>query len=173
VVGMLLCYHPVYRVVKSNAVGLLQHDALSWQIRNGAFETLNGLDLGTRVTDEALRKWIDGLSLEERRLLTDTVFRVIASLDSESLDPLVTDFTASSLTMLSAVRKLEPETRAEMRRMIRELYATGAGEAVRMLLFAVFRRAAESAPAKAQRLEQVKAREEQLLERLKEKLPKM
>ena len=55
VVGMLLCYHPVYRVVRSNTLGLLQHDALTWQVRDGAFETLAGLDLGTRLTDEALR----------------------------------------------------------------------------------------------------------------------
>ncbi len=161
VVGMLLCYHPVYRVVRSSAIGLLQHDALSWQLRDGDFELMQGLDLGTRMTDEALRQWIDGLSLEQRKTLTDAVFRIISSLDSDTLSPLVTDLASSSLKMLGAVRRLDPETRAEVRRMLRDLYELGAGEAMRMLLYAVTRRAADaSAP-----LEHEGSRHEGLLER--------
>jgi hypothetical protein len=140
VVGMLLCYHPEYQVVRSTSVGLLQHDALTWQIRDGAFETLEGLDLGTRLTDEALRQWIDGLSLAERRMLTDTVFRLISSLDSETVDPLVRDFPASSIRLFAAFRRLEPETRAEMRRLLNGLFASGANEAARVLLPAALRR---------------------------------
>jgi len=166
VVGMLLCYHPVYKVVKSSAVGLLQHDALSWQIRDGEFALLDGLDLGTRMTDEALRQWIDGLSLEQRRKLTDTVFRVISALESDTLNPLVTDLASSSLKMLGALRKLDPETRAEMRRMLGELYALGAGEAVRMLMFAVTRRAADSPASPGQFVERIKEKQEGLLEKL-------
>lgn len=167
VVGMLLCYHPVYTVVKSTSVGLLQHDALSWQMKNGEFETLQGLDLSTRITDEALRKWIDSLTLEDRRMLTETVFRIISAIDSENLDPLVKDFTGSSLKMFGAVRKLEPERRADMRRLMRELYASGAGEAVRMLLYAVIQRAAESPVSAFPLVERIKNRQQELLEKLK------
>jgi len=139
VVGMLLCYHPVYRVVKSSSIGLLQHDVLTWQIRDGAFELLDGLDLGTRMTDEALRQWIDRLSLDERRMLTNTVFGLISTLDSETVDPLVQDFPRSSVRLFSAFRRLEPETRSEMRRMLGDLFSSGASEAARVLLPVTFR----------------------------------
>lgn len=139
VVGMLLCYHPVYRVVKSNSIGLLQHDVLTWQIRDGAFEFLHDLDLGTRMSDEALRLWIDRLSLPERRMLTDTVFGLIATLDSETVDPLVQDLPRSSVKLFSAFRRLEPGVRSEMRRMLGELFSSGASEAARMLLTVTFR----------------------------------
>ena len=143
VVGMLLCYHPVYRVVRSNTLGLLQHDALTWQVRDGAFETLAGLDLGTRLTDEALRLWIDNLTLDDRQLLTDAVFRIISSIDPETIDPLVQDPAGSSIRMLSAFRRLEPETRVRVRKMLGDLFASGANEAARMLLPGTFRRIAE------------------------------
>ncbi|MDD3213495.1 MAG: DUF2974 domain-containing protein [Eubacteriales bacterium] len=172
VVGMLLCYHPVYTVVKSSTIGLLQHDALSWQVKNGEFETLHGLDLSTRITDEALRKWIDGLTLDDRRMLTETVFRIISAIDSENLDPLVQDFTGSSLKMLGAVRRLEPERRADMRRIMHELYASGAGEAVRMLLYAVVQRAAESPVSPVPLVERMKTRQQELLEKLKTQVVK-
>lgn len=140
VVGMLLCYHPVFVVVRSHAIGLLQHDALTWQIREGNFETLGGLDLGTRMADEALRQWIDRLTLEDRRFLTDTVFGIIATLDGETIDPLVQDLTGSTVKLLSAFRRLPPDTRAQTRRLLGELFTSGASEAVRLLLPGTFRR---------------------------------
>ncbi|NLI20612.1 MAG: DUF2974 domain-containing protein [Clostridiales bacterium] len=144
VVGMLLCYHPTYHVVRSSALGLWQHDALTWQIRDARFERLEGLDLGTRLTDEALRQWIDGLSLSERRMLTDTVFRLIAAVDPETVDPLVQNLPGSTVKLIAAFRKLEPEARSELRRLLGELFASGANEAARMLLPAAFRRLVEA-----------------------------
>ncbi len=167
VVGMLLCYHPVYHVVRSTGIGLLQHDALTWQLNDGAFETLEGLDLGTRVTDEALRQWIDTLTLEDRRLLTDTVFRLISSLDPETVDPLVKDLPASSIRLFAAFRKLEPETRAEMNRLLGGLFTSGASEAARAILPATFRRLVDPSASLAGRLH---GRQEELVERVKHKL---
>ena len=146
VVGMLLCYHPVYVVVRSHAIGLWQHDALTWQITGGTFETLEGLDLSTRMADEALRQWIDRLTLEDRRFLTDTTFRVIATLDGDTIDPLVQDLPGSTVKLYSAFRRLEPDTRAQARRLLADLFTSGASEAVRMLLSVTFRRSAAGEP---------------------------
>lgn len=150
VVGMLLCYHPVFTVVRSNAIGLLQHDALSWQVRDGAFETVDGLDLGTRMADEALRLWIDRLTPDDRFFLTETVFRIISTLDAETIDPLVQDPAGSTVRMFSAFRRLEPETRVRTRRILGDLFTSGANEAARLLLPGTFRRFVEprgAAPA--------------------------
>lgn len=166
VVGMLLCYHPTYSVVKSTALGLFQHDALTWQIKDGVFEMLEGLDLGTRLTDEALRQWIDGLTTDDRRFLTETVFRLIATVDSETIDPLVQDFAGSSLKLFSAFRKLEPQTRMEMRRMLGDLFSSGASEAARMLLPSALRRFVESSAPVTEPVEKGKAKQEKQLEKL-------
>ncbi|MCE5344459.1 MAG: DUF2974 domain-containing protein [Eubacteriales bacterium] len=166
VVGMLLCYHPSYTVVHSTALGLLQHDALTWQIKDDEFNTLDGLDLGTRVADEALRQWIDKLSLSERRMLTDTVFHVISTLDTETFDPLVQDWPASSLKLIGAFRKLEPEIRTEMRRLLGDLFSSGASETARLLLPAVFRHSGEIATPIQQLHQQVRQQEVELREKI-------
>ena len=38
-VGMLLEHEEDYKVVKSNQKGIMQHDAMSWQIMGNAFQT--------------------------------------------------------------------------------------------------------------------------------------
>jgi len=167
VVGMLLCYHPSYCVVKSTALGLFQHDALTWQIKGGEFEKLDGLDLGTRMTDDALRQWIDRLTIDDRQLLTETVFRLISVVDSETLDPLVQDITGSSIKLFSAFRKLEPETRTEMRRMLGDLFSSGASEAARTLLPSAIRRLVESPAPVTDLVEKVKSKQEELLGKLR------
>lgn len=180
VVGMLLCYHPVYQVVRSNTIGLLQHDAMTWQIKNGSFETLPGLDVSAHVTDEALRQWIDHLSLEDRRKLTDTVFYIVSALDSDTVDPLMQDFPASSRKLFNAFRKLDPETRAHTRRIIGDLFSSGASEAAHLLLPATMRNtsaitqpATQLAEHLKERQAHVKEKQEEIRERLREKIPKL
>ena len=111
VVGMLLSCHPVYTVVRSDAWGLLQHDALTWQIRDGAFETLPDLAPSGKFADEALRGWIDSLSPDDRRMLTDTVFRVVGAAQTDTVDTLLSTLPAKMPDMRAAVRALDPETR--------------------------------------------------------------
>ena len=53
VVGMLLHYHPRYTVVRSTSLGILQHDAMTWQVENGDFVRQDDLDMSGKITDEA------------------------------------------------------------------------------------------------------------------------
>ena len=167
VVGMLLCYHPLYWVVKSNTIGLWQHDVLTWQLKNGEFEILDGLDLGTRLTDEALRLWIDRLTLDDRQMLTDTVFGMIATLDTETFDPVLQDIPGSSLKLLHAFRKLEPERRTHLVKVMGELFSSGASEAVRMLLPSALRHFIENPTPPAKLIEQIQQKQVALLQKLR------
>jgi pimeloyl-ACP methyl ester carboxylesterase len=139
VIGMLLCYHPDYLVVKSSAVGLLQHDVFTWHIQDGAFVQLNELDLSTRIANEALRLWLDQHSQEERRLMVEIIFRIVSGIGKDDVSPLYEDFRGSSLKMFSAFSKLDPETRSKAVKMFAGLLSTEAGYAVRQLLANVFR----------------------------------
>lgn len=134
VVGMLLCYHPVYTVVKSNAAGLLQHDALTWQVKNGAFVTMEGLDLQGRIADETLNAWISSMDNDARRLLVETLYTVVDATRKDTVDGLVSDWLESAGKMLGAMRGLDIRTRMAVRRIIGSLFTTGAAEIVRTLL---------------------------------------
>lgn len=137
IVGMLLNYHPVYTVVKSNTLAVLQHDTMTWQVRNGAFVRLEGVDSTSRITDEAIHAWLAGIDLEERRFLVDTLYRVVASSQADLLTDLVDDWKESANRMLDALRGLDVQKRKFIRRMLRALFATGANEVVETILKAL------------------------------------
>lgn len=134
VVGMLLSHHPVYSVVRSKSLGILQHDAMTWQVQDGAFVKLKDLDLRGRLTDETLHAWLKGMDMDSRRLFVDTLYRVLAAAQVETLDGLVKDWQESSLRILEALREIEPETRKSVRRMLGSLFSVSATEALRSIL---------------------------------------
>lgn len=59
---------------------------------------------------------------------------------------------ASSIRLFAAFRKLEPETRAEMNRLLGGLFTSGASEAARAILPATFRRLVDPSASLAGRL---------------------
>jgi hypothetical protein len=140
IVGMLLNYHPVYTVVKSSTLAVLQHDTMTWQVRDGAFVTLPGLDGVSRITDEAVHTWLASVETEERRFLVDTLYRVVASSQADLLTDLVDDWKESANRMLDALRGLDVQERKFIRRMLRSLFATGANEVVEIIMKGLTRR---------------------------------
>jgi hypothetical protein len=134
VVGMLLYDHPPYTVVQSKSLGILQHDAMTWQIREGAFVTLEGLDLASKLTDETLHAWLAGMDIPSRRLLVDTLYQVVGAAQMDTVSGLVEDWRDSSMKMLEALRELDPQVRKSVRGMLVKLFSTGAAGALRAIL---------------------------------------
>lgn len=134
IVGMLLNYHPVYTVVRANTLGVLQHDALSWQVQNGAFEQLESVDHTAKLTDETIHAWLAGIGLEERRQLVDTLYDVVEASRAELVTELVSDWRDSANRMLEAYRDLSADFKKNVRRLLRSLFATGAGELLDIIL---------------------------------------
>ncbi len=134
VVGMLLHYHPVYTVVKAHSTGILQHDAMTWQVERGDFVKLDDLDMSGKITDEALHTWLAGMDKEERRLLVDTLYSVVDAAQAELVTDLADDWRDSAGKILEAIRELAPDVKRNVRRMIRSLFSTGASEVVRAIL---------------------------------------
>jgi len=140
IVGMLLNYHPVYTVVKANTLAVLQHDTMSWQVRDGAFVKLAGVDRISSITDETVHAWLAGIELEERRFLVDTLYRIVASSQADLVTDMVEDWKESANSMLEAVRGLHADERKKIRQMLRALFATGANEVVETILQALVNR---------------------------------
>lgn len=134
VVGMLLNYHPRYTVVRSTSLGILQHDAMSWQVENGAFVRQNDLDMSGKITDETIHTWLQGMDMDQRRELVDTLYRVVDASQAELVTDLIDDWRDSAVKALEAIRGLDPQVKANVRRMLRSLFSSGAGGVVRGVL---------------------------------------
>ncbi len=146
VVGMLLCYHPDYLVVKSSAIGLMQHDSFTWHVENGAFVQLSELNLTTRVANEALNRWLDQRSTQERQFMVDVIFQIVSGMGEQSIGTMLEDFKGKSLKLFSAFNKLDLDKRAKATMLFTSLLSTEAGYGTRQLLTNVFRLQAEGRP---------------------------
>ncbi len=77
VVGMLLEHEDDYRIVESRSMGLLQHDALFWQVLGNRFVYADKRNESSLIADQAIKEWIAGMSLEERREFVDALFGIL------------------------------------------------------------------------------------------------
>ena len=139
VIGMLLCYHPGYLVLQSDAVGLMQHDAFTWAVQECAFKQLDSLSLSTRLSSEAFKLWLDQHSAEDRQFMVEVIFQIVSSIGSDDVSPFYDDIRGSSLKMFSAFNKLDFSIRAKAVKMFAGLLSTEAGLAIRQLLANLFR----------------------------------
>ena len=114
VVGMLLEHEECYEVVKSNATGLLQHNAFSWEVLGGSFIHLNTVTPESRVVDRALKDWLYDLSPEERAHVVDTLFETLSAVGAKTL----TDLSADKLRVLKAWNTLDTKTKSVLLKCI-------------------------------------------------------
>ena len=134
VVGVLLHYHPVYTVVQSAARGILQHDAMTWQVAGGAFVTLPEMDFSGKLADAAINLWLKGMDVNTRRSLVETMHRILEASQGESLDGLILHWYESAISILDAVRDLDADTRKNLRYLLTSLFGASTISALRSLL---------------------------------------
>lgn len=101
VVGMLLEREGEYQVVKSAEVGLLQHNAISWEVLGPGFVYLNEVTKESRMFDEALNAWIHNMTVEQREQFVDTLFGVLDATGAKTL----TDLSTGKLKRMNALIK--------------------------------------------------------------------
>lgn len=77
IVGMLLEHEDDYQVVESKGMGLLQHDALFWQVLGNRFVPADKRNGSSLIADRALRGWLDEMSVQERREFVDVIFGIL------------------------------------------------------------------------------------------------
>lgn len=110
VIGMLLCHTEGFSVVHSTKTGLFQHNLYSWEIaKNGSFEPYAELTDSSRFTDAAIRKWISGMTTEQRAKFTDAVYNIVTSSDATTLRELW--HGKNTLAIIRAAGKTDEETR--------------------------------------------------------------
>lgn len=88
VVGMLFEHEEEYIVVKSKQIGLMQHDAMSWEVLGGQFVYLDKVSRRSQRLDETLKAWINSLSEEERAQVVDSLFIILEGTGAKTLSDL-------------------------------------------------------------------------------------
>lgn len=126
VVGMLLEHEESYQVVRSNQVGLMQHDGFSWQVLGERFEHLTELAEGGRIMDQTLRSFLRELTEPQRAQFVDTLFDILTCTDASTLTDLKVGGLKTASAMVKALQKLDKPTRKALSDTLKLLVRSGA-----------------------------------------------
>ena len=108
IVGVLLEHEADYRIVKSDARGLAQHDPLSWRIRGADFEyAATRTAFGAR-TEAIADRFINGFSPERRRLFVQALFTVLEATEQKTVSGIFSNKGKSLKNALRELVHLEP-----------------------------------------------------------------
>ena len=89
VIGLLLEHEEPYTIIKSNQIGILQHDPYSWQVLGANFLQTEELTADSRFLDRTFKTWLADMSNEERSQFFDTVFNLLESTGAEHAGELI------------------------------------------------------------------------------------
>lgn len=122
VIGMLLKHKEEYHVIEStNKTGVFQHNPFSWTVLGTSFVHLDELSKSGKRHDEVITNWLGGISAEERRIFTETLFSVIESTGATTLTELSDDQFTKISTAVKAYNGLAKETKEQMATFIKRL----------------------------------------------------
>ena len=111
IVAVLLEHDNNYKIVKSAAVGLLQHDAYSWQIRGADFEYTDQRTAFGKETEIIVDRFVKELSPERKRQFGEALFTILESTDQETVSGIAGNKMQSFRRILSSYAGLDPKVR--------------------------------------------------------------
>ncbi|MDR1747701.1 MAG: DUF2974 domain-containing protein [Spirochaetaceae bacterium] len=104
VVGMLFGHTGNYTVVKSTEKGILQHDIYSWEVIRDDMVRLETVTKGSTFMDKTMNEWITGLTPDQRRQFSDTIYTMLTATDSQTLQELTSSRLKNAIAMVRALR---------------------------------------------------------------------
>lgn len=118
IIGTLLEHEKEPVIVASSSKGLLQHDAFSWEVQGPALVRRDSLNKTALRFIEILHKWIDGMDMEQKRLLIEDLFATLQASGYENLSEVQSGGLKSLAAMVKRVEKFAPESRGMMQDLL-------------------------------------------------------
>lgn len=118
IIGTLLEHEKEPVIVASSSKGLLQHDGFSWEVQGPALVRRDRLNKTALRFIEILHKWIDGMDMEQKRLLIEDLFATLQASGYENLSEVQSGGLKSLAAMVKRVEKFAPESRGMMQELL-------------------------------------------------------
>ena len=133
VVGLLLAYHPEYTVVKSDGLGLYQHDGFTWQVLGTDFIAVTELDVSSQLVDQTVHAWLSKRTPEQRKVFVNTIFDILEATGANTLKELIHDVPGRLPAVLKALQKVDFETARMVITLLGQFVHIGATNVLELL----------------------------------------
>ena len=111
IIGTLLEHEKQPIIVASTSRGLLQHDGFSWEVQGPGLVRRDSLNKTALRFIEILHKWIDGMDMEQKRLLIEDLFATLQASGYENLSEVQSGGLKSLAAMVKRLDKFAPKSR--------------------------------------------------------------
>ncbi len=133
VIGLLMAYHPEYKVVKSTGVSLMQHDPMTWQVLGTAFQQVTDVDVSSQLVDHTVHTWLSRVTREQRQVFVDTVFGLLEATGATTMKELLTDVPGRAAAILKALQKVDLETAKMILSLLGQFVSIGAQNVIELI----------------------------------------
>ena len=123
-VGLMLESEVPYVIVKSDAVGAMQHSAMTWGIEDGQFIKVDKLTKNSLLNDQTFKKWTESVSDEELELFWNVFFELLFTVGIETVNDVYGQFMHYVQEFLKAAGKMDEEKRELLTRVALLLVST-------------------------------------------------
>lgn len=125
VVGLILEHEEAFQIVKSDKVGVGQHDAMSWEVLGNHFLYTDHIAEQSIWLDGTMKAWLRELDVSQREVIVDAVFEILEEMNIRTVD----DFTHIKLKdvqeALKIKKSLPEETQQLLAEAVKLLFKTG------------------------------------------------
>ena len=116
IIGMLMQNDDDYQVVQSDAFGIMQHVAFSWQLSKAEdgstdFVYLEEIDAGGKYMNRTVREWLQNVDDNKRKVFIDALFDIVQQNGINDLSNLKVLNFSEIAKMVSSLRDLDEEER--------------------------------------------------------------
>ena len=118
IIGTLLEHEKAPVIVASSSKGLLQHDGFSWEVQGPALVRRDSLSRTALRFIEIFHKWIDGMEMEQKKVLIEDLFATLQASGYENLSEVQSGGLKSLAAMVKRVEKFTPESRGMMQELL-------------------------------------------------------
>ena len=120
-------------MVKSDALGLLQHDAFTWQLLGTRFIEAPEVDAGSRLVNQTVHAWLSRVTPEQRRRFVDTLFGLLEASGATTVKELMVDVPGRAAGILKALQKVDFDTARMILTLLGDFLSIGAQNLVALL----------------------------------------
>lgn len=125
-VGMLLDSEEGYHVVRSNQIGIFQHNPLTWAVEGNDFQYVESIKRGAMRQSRIIRQWSDGQDEETRKVFVNALYQIIRASNAATYYDLTDDWIRRAFSVLNAMRDIDDNTRKILLQVIYSLLETAA-----------------------------------------------
>ncbi len=109
VVGMIFEETNNYKIIKSNSIGVLQHCPFYWEVVNDKLKILKDSAFDSKNFKAAINAMVDNLSDKELKIFVDTIYGVIESTKSDSVEEMLKNARKTIPRLFKSIRNLDEE----------------------------------------------------------------